>query len=137
MGEAKRKREAAEEYRGPGQCTCPLVSVTEVPAIDPECPIHGTIVPRPTPEIDDALGVPSSVKRPPTAAGKTIALTREAALPNHWNDKEPEPNSFRCPHCGAWRPPYGINDPQGPQIALVAAPRIEAGRQAAAGEPAI
>ena len=133
MGDAKRKREAAEDYRriGPGECTCPLAPVTELPKIDPKCPVHA------------APGVASAVFRPadPPAAepgpagcicafqetsrdcpvhgaerrkqlgleGETIALTREAALPNHWANKEPEPNSFRCPHCGAWRPPYGIN----------------------------
>lgn len=38
-----------------------------------------------------------------------IVLTKAAAIPNHWPDKEPEPNSYRCPHCGAWRAPLGMS----------------------------
>jgi hypothetical protein len=37
------------------------------------------------------------------------SLTLTSPGPNHWNDPEPEPNSFRCPHCGAWRPAYGFS----------------------------
>ena len=96
MGEARRTSDAS-------RCICIANAKSDDRGTfvdrDPKCPVHGIGFAgqdsAPTPELE--------------SKGEPVALSREAAIPNHWNDKPLEPNSFRCPFCGAWRPPYGFN----------------------------
>jgi hypothetical protein len=42
-------------------------------------------------------------------ARQVIIEAAGGGKPNHWADPPPDPNAFRCPICGSWRPPYGIS----------------------------
>jgi hypothetical protein len=103
VGDAKRKREAA--------CTCPLVSVTEIPPVDPKCPIHGAGADARAAADRGITPIPAAA---PAAGGSAELnlverLDEQLAQPNHWQDPAPDPMAFRCPHCGAWRPAYGFS----------------------------
>ena len=107
MGDARRKADVREGKRPPS-CTCPLVSVTEVPPIDPKCPVHGVSALKPAAAAAaEAAGVIEP--KPPAAAESASTIVLTSVGPNHWKDEMPDPNAFRCPHCGAWRPGYGFN----------------------------
>jgi hypothetical protein len=186
------------DYRrvGPGECTCPLASVTAFPRIDPNCPVHGPqdsavparcicafqetnrdcpihgaerkaqlardepkleaprihrnaleqfVIVHPTfplawsgkkwvPAINglpvggvqicnfktkaeafnyctehfDAITLELSVLADEIA--KQVGLEASGvARPDHWADPPPDPNAFRCPFCGDWRPAYGLS----------------------------
>jgi len=76
------------------RCTC-----FESGVIDVLCPVHGAPLPDP----------PLPPVTQPTAGYRAVPLSRQTALPNHWGDPKPDPDAFRCPYCGMWRPGYLFN----------------------------
>ena len=111
MGEAKANAK---------RCICPW----EKNNVDPgrritnqDCPVHGRMASIWMPPAAVPLNE-SELKPPPVPEpneidkrvleGYSVAHLTTAG-PNHWADPEPDAMAFRCPHCGAWRPPYGFS----------------------------